>query len=163
MRDVDGSQRSSGERTHPAELRIHVRDPQHPEGVGMGMVWPKGAAILRDTAPLYHVEGSLFQIAVEWGVWGFVIWSIFIGTCLYQIGKVWARAQQPNFRITIGAGLFGWVGALVAFIFLPLMQSINLMALLWFLLGLGVGMAQQKNPQPHDGFADPGEVVQEEF
>ena len=52
---------------------------QHPAGVGMGMVWPKGAAILREVEASYHIEGALFQIAFEWGLWGFGIWMLFIG------------------------------------------------------------------------------------
>jgi hypothetical protein len=132
---------------------------QHPEGAGMGMVWPKGAAILRETPNVYHVEGSLFQIAVEWSVLGFLIWSIFIGICLYRAWKAWERAEHQNYRITVGAGLFGWVGALVSFTFLPLMQSVNLMVLLWFLLGLGVGTTQVEGPKSPEGFSDPGEAV----
>ena len=132
---------------------------QAPSGVGMGMVWPKGAALLMETEALYHVEGSLFQIAFEWGLWGFAIWMAFIGIALARVWKAWGQTGSFQVQVHSGTAFLGWVGALVSFIFLPLMQSINLMVLLWFLLGLGVGLAQVAGPQSLEGFADPGEVV----
>ncbi|MGB2897458.1 MAG: O-antigen ligase family protein [Anaerolineales bacterium] len=135
---------------------------QSPSGVGMGMVWPKGAALLMETEPLYHIEGSLFQIAFEWGLWGFAVWMAFVGIALARVWKAWVKTSSFQVQVHSGTAFLGWVGALVAFIFLPLMQSINLMVLLWFLLGMGVGLAQVEGPQALDGFADPGEVVKEE-
>ncbi len=132
---------------------------QAPSGVGMGMVWPKGAALLMETEALYHVEGSLFQIAFEWGLWGFAIWMAFIGIALARVWKAWVQTGSFQVQVHSGTAFLGWVGALVSFIFLPLMQSINLMVLLWFLLGLGVGLAQVAGPQSLEGFADPGEEV----
>lgn len=135
---------------------------QSPSGVGMGMVWPKGAALLMETEPLYHIEGSLFQIAFEWGLWGFAVWMAFVGIALARVWKAWVKTSSFQVQVHSGTAFLGWVGALVAFTFLPLMQSINLMVLLWFLLGMGVGLAQVEGPQALDGFADPGEVVKEE-
>ncbi len=117
-----------------------------PSGVGMGMVWPKGAALLMETESLYHVEGSLFQIAFEWGVWGFAAWMAFIGIALVRIWKAWVGTGSFQVRVHSGTAVLGWVGALLVFIFLPLMQSVNLMVLLWFLLGLGVGLARATGP-----------------
>jgi len=132
---------------------------QDPSGVGMGMVWPKGAALLMETEALYHVEGSLFQIAFEWGLWGFAVWMTFIGIALVRVWRVWVQPGSFQVKVHSGTAFLGWVGALASFIFLPLMQSINLMVLLWFLLGLGVGLAQVAGPQFLEGFADLGEVV----
>jgi hypothetical protein len=118
-------------------LRDIVRTPA---GVGMGMVWPKGAAVLRKAGALYHVEGALFQIAFEWGAWGFAAWMAFIGTGLFKNLRAWTRQGVPEARIQFGTAILGWVGILVVLLFLPLTQSINLMVMLWFLLGLGVGL-----------------------
>ena len=132
---------------------------QSPSGVGMGMVWPKGAALLKETAALYHIEGSLFQIAFEWGLWGFAVWMSFIGIALARVWKAWVQTSSFQVQVHSGTAFLGWLGALVVLIFLPLMQSINLMVLLWFLLGLGVGLSRVKGPQPLSGSADTGAVV----
>ena len=132
---------------------------QSPSGVGMGMVLPKGAALLMETEALYHIEGSLFQIAFEWGLWGFAVWMSFVGIALAQVWKAWVQTSSFQVQVHSGTAFLGWVGALVVLIFLPLMQSINLMVLLWFLLGLGVGLAQVNGSQFLDGSADTGAVV----
>jgi O-antigen ligase len=111
---------------------------RNPGGVGMGMVAPKGALLLIETEALYHVEGSLFQIAMEMGVWGLALWLFFWGVCLYKIWNEWAGIRSSSLQIIAGVALTGWIGALVAFAFLPLMQSINLMVWLWAILGLGI-------------------------
>ncbi|TFH37004.1 MAG: hypothetical protein E4G99_03595 [Anaerolineales bacterium] len=116
----------------------------NPAGVGMGMVEPKGALLLIDSGGLYHVEGSLFQIAMEMGVWGFLIWVLFWGACLIRLWRQWSGLNDPLKQVWTGATITGWIGALVAFLFLPLMQSISLMVWLWFMLGL----ALQFIPQP---------------
>jgi hypothetical protein len=132
---------------------------QSPSGVGMGMVWPKGAALLMETEALYHIEGSLFQIAFEWGLWGFAIWMVLIFIALVRVWRVWVQTGWFQAQVHAGTAFLGWVGALATFIFLPLMQSVNLMVLLWFLLGLGVGLSQVKGPQSLSGSADTGAVV----
>ena len=132
---------------------------QSPSGVGMGMVRPKGAALLMEAEALYHIEGSLFQIAFEWGLWGFVVWMSFVGIALVRVWKAWVQTSSFQVQVHLGTAFLGWVGALVVFIFLPLMQSINLMVLLWFLLGLGVGLAQVNGSQSLDGSAEAGEGV----
>jgi len=130
---------------HISESLLALRDILlHPAGVGMGMVWPKGAAILRGVEASYHIEGSLFQIAFEWGIWGFVVWMIFIGLSMGRNLKLWKEGRGSGSRIHGGTTFVGWAGSLIVFIFLPLMQSISLMVLLWFLLGLGVGL--ERNP-----------------
>jgi len=124
----------------------HIRDSldalrflvENPGGVGMGMVEPKGALALMATEPLYHVEGSIFQIAMEMGVWGLVVWLLFWGACLTKIWREWGELKQPGLKVLTGTAFTGWIGALIAFVFLPLMQSISLMVWLWFLLGIGL-------------------------
>ena len=103
----------------------------------MGMVSPKGALELMQVESKFHVEGSLFQIALEWGIWGFVLWMAFIGNSMKKIWEGWRTVQDLQPRLFLGTAFTGWVVALIAFIFLPLMQSVNLMIFLWFLLGMG--------------------------
>ncbi|MDF1501260.1 MAG: O-antigen ligase family protein [Anaerolineales bacterium] len=111
---------------------------QNPGGVGMGMVEPKGALILMNTEARYHVEGSLFQIAMEMGVWGLALWLAFWGACLARLWRIWPGRADPAIKVVVGTAFSGWIGALVAFVFLPLMQSVSLMVWLWFLLGMAV-------------------------
>jgi len=68
----------------------------HPGGVGMGFVEPKGALYLMSIDAKYHVEGSLFQIAMEMGVWGLALWLIFWGICLAAIWTAWDRLRKPS-------------------------------------------------------------------
>ena len=111
---------------------------KHPAGVGMGLVEPKGALILIKSEALFHVEGSLFQIAMEMSVWGLALWLLFWGAGLFQIWRSWPNLKEPSLKVLTGTALTGWLGALVAFLFLPLMQSISLMVWLWFLIGLAL-------------------------
>lgn len=110
---------------------------RHPQGVGMGLVEPKGALALIESGGTYHVEGSIFQIGMEMGVWGLGAWLAFWGAALARIYRNWHRLQTPELRVVAGSAFAGWLGSLVAFLFLPLMQSISLMVWLWFLLGAG--------------------------
>ncbi|MGH2619954.1 MAG: hypothetical protein ACRDHG_05210, partial [Anaerolineales bacterium] len=109
----------------------------HPAGVGMGLVEPKGALTLIEAGGTYHVEGSLFQIAMEMGVWGLAAWLAFWGIALGRIYRNFRALKNDHLRVLAGTAFAGWLGSLVAFLFLPLMQSISLMVWLWFLLGLG--------------------------
>ena len=110
----------------------------HPEGVGMGLVQPKGALALLSLEEAYHVEGSIFQIAMEMSVLGLGLWLIFWVAALVRIFQGWPSLEDKYLRIVSGTALASWIGALIAFLILPLMQSISLMVWLWFLLGIGV-------------------------
>ena len=114
----------------------------NPGGVGMGMVEPKGAISLIEAGGSYHVEGSLFQIAEEMGVWGLGLWLAFLGGALVRIYRGWHSLTEGVLRAFSGAALTGWAGSLVAFLFLPLMQSISLMVWLWFLLGTALAASK---------------------
>jgi O-antigen ligase len=108
----------------------------------MGMVEPKGAISLIEAGGSYHVEGSLFQIAEEMGVWGLGLWLAFLGGALVRIYRGWHSLTEGVLRAFSGAALTGWAGSLVAFLFLPLMQSISLMVWLWFLLGTALAASK---------------------
>jgi O-antigen ligase len=138
--------KSLSEEPHIVEIIDALRFiPGHPGGVGMGMVAPKGALYLINTEPLFHAEGSLFQIMLEWGISGIVLWAAF---WILALRAVWGKLKRDNSfegRILLGVSLFGWIGALVTFLFLPLMQSVNLMVFLWYLLGASVGFEQNSS------------------
>ena len=110
---------------------------RRPQGVGMGLVEPKGALSLIEAGGAYHVEGSIFQIAMEMGVWGLAVWLAFWTATLARIWRNWHALRSPELKVMTGTAFAGWLGSLVAFLFLPLMQSISLMVWLWFLLGIG--------------------------
>lgn len=120
----------------------------NPGGVGMGLVEPKGAASQIQIGGLYHVEGSLFQIAEEMGLWGLALWLAFWTLALRRIARSWAQLSDAALRVYSGTAFAGWSGALVAFVFLPLMQSISLMVWLWFLLGIGLAAPRIKASWP---------------
>ena len=46
--------------------------------------------------------------------------------------------RQPELQILAITTFSGWIGTLVTFIFLPLMQIIDLIVWIWFLLGIGL-------------------------
>jgi hypothetical protein len=111
---------------------------ENPQGVGMGLVRPKAALDFLALENVYHVEGSLFQIAVEMGIWGLLAWLIFFTIAMFVIAQNRSMLSQKPLRILSGSAVAGWTSALVAFTILPLMQSVSLMVWLWFLLGIGV-------------------------
>src|SRR4030067_1655436 len=102
---------------------------RQPWGVGMGLVEPKGALLLIEAGGGSHVEGSIFQIAMEMGVWGLAAWLAFWAAALARIYRNWHRLQTPELRVVAGTAFAGWLGSLIAFLFLSLMQSISLIAL----------------------------------
>jgi len=85
----------------------------------------------------FHVEGSYFQMAMEFGVWGLAIFLVFLFLALRQTWREGMRASPPTLRVLSGVSVAGWLGVSVTFLFLPLMQAFPLMAWLWFCLGIG--------------------------
>jgi hypothetical protein len=110
---------------------------RQPAGVGMGLVGPR-EGIFFPAQEAFHVEGSLFQIGMEMGVWGLGLWLAYLAAVLWATWRARQRTEHPLLRLTGGTAIAGWLGALVAFLFLPLMQAMVLMSWLWFLLGTGL-------------------------
>ena len=69
---------------------------------------------------------------------GLGIWLAFWCVGLMNIWQMWCELKQPGLRVLTATASTGWIGALVAFVFLPLMQSISLMVWLWFFFGLAL-------------------------
>ena len=106
----------------------------HPQGVGMGLVGPRDGAFFPELE-VFHVEGSLLQLAGDAGIVGLALWLAFVLTTLWVAARRWLELRDPELRAVSATGITGWAGALVAFLFLPLMQADALMMWLWFLLG----------------------------
>jgi hypothetical protein len=68
---------------------------------------------------------------MEMGVWGLALWLPFWGACLARLWRIRPRRTDPGMKIVVGTVFAGRIGALVAFDFLPLMQSVSLMVWLW--------------------------------
>lgn len=109
-----------------------------PQGVGMGLVEPKGALLLLTSESTFHVESSILQIAMEMGVWGLAAWLVFWSFALVKVFGNWGSIKEANLKALTGTAFVAWIGSLAALAFMPLMQSIGLMVWLWFLLGLGL-------------------------
>jgi hypothetical protein len=127
------------------QAEYHVRDSLaavqylllHPGGAGMGLAGPRQGFGFPAT-PAFHVEGSLFQIAVEMGLVGLLIFGVFLILSLRRAWINWGRIEDPQLRLLAGTAVGGWLGSLVSFVFLPLMQALPLMVWLWFLLAIGM-------------------------
>ena len=123
----------------------HVRDTlraidylaDHPLGLGMGLVGPReGTFFPRDEE--YHVESSLFQIAMDMSIFGTIAWLILWGVALGHVWRAWRAVRSPLLQLVDGLAFSAWIAALLTFLILPLMQSFSLMGWLWFFLGLGL-------------------------
>jgi len=120
----------------------HVKDTlqaieylaENPLGPGMGLVGPREGAYFPKIKE-YHVEGSLFQIAMDTSVVGLALWLAFLGTSLVFVWRAWQRVSDSLIWVLVAVSFTGWIASLVTFLILPLMQSFSLMAWLWFLLG----------------------------
>jgi len=148
----------AGTAANPQE-QYHVQDTssaldallEDPAGVGMGLVGPRIGAFF-PAQPAFHVEGSVFQIAFEMGIWGVGLWALFA-----IVVGVWAvrgrrRAEDPLDRAMVGTAVGGGLGLSFVLLFLPLMQSMPLMSWIWFLLGYAVHLGHSdaghhRNPE----------------
>ena len=143
----------AGTAANPQE-QYHVQDTssaldallENPAGVGMGLVGPRiGAFFPKD--PAFHVEGSVFQIAFEMGIWGMGLWALFAIVVGVWAVRGWGRAEDPLDRALVGTAVGGGLGLSFVLLFLPLMQSMPLMSWLWFLLGFAVHLGRSKDAE----------------
>ena len=134
--------------------QYHVQDTSsalevlldNPAGVGMGMVGPRSGAFFPEQ-PAFHVEGSIFQIAFEMGVWGAAGWIAFAAAVIIAALRGWKRAEDPQDRALGGTAVGGGLGLSFVLLFLPLMQSMPLMSWMWFLLGYAVHLGRSRDAQ----------------
>jgi len=110
---------------------------EQPGGVGLGLVGPRiGAFFPAPENVAFHIEGSIFQIAFELGVIGLAVWGVFLALCLWRGWRAWMAAATAEMELTAAVAVSGGIGSLVVFLFIPLMQSLTMMAWMWFFLGL---------------------------
>ena len=107
----------------------------HPLGPGMGLVGPREGAYFPKIKE-YHVEGTLFQLAMDMSVVGLLMWLALWWVALRRVWSAWRSARDPLLRLFNGLVFSAWIAALLTFLILPLMQSFSLMGWLWFFLGL---------------------------
>jgi len=133
------------------EQDYHVQDStealqyllEHPAGVGLGLVGPRiGAFFPAPENVAFHIEGSVFQIAFELGVIGLAVWSVFLALCLWRGWRAWTAATTVEMELTAAVAVAGGIGSLVVFLFIPLMQSLTMMAWMWFFLGLALAAVE---------------------
>ena len=108
-----------------------------PAGIGMGQVGPRDGLFFPEVAP-YNVESSLLQIGMDMGIYGLLMWLTFITWVLVDLWRNWSTDTPPTIRLFAIITFCLWPGYLLAFIFLPVMQSLALMGWLWALSGLGI-------------------------
>jgi O-antigen ligase len=109
----------------------------HPGGVGFGLVGPRiGMFFPSPSDVAFHIEGSIFQIAFELGVVGLTFWLIFLAVCTWFGWKAWMAISSTEMQAVAAVAIAGGIGSLVVFLFIPLMQSLTMMAWMWFFLGL---------------------------
>jgi hypothetical protein len=110
---------------------------EHPGGVDLGTVGPRiGAFFPAPEDVAFHIEGSVFQIAFELGIPGLIAWGLFLGLALWQAWAASRVAATVELQLVAATAVAGWIGSGVVFLFIPLMQSLTMMAWMWFLLGL---------------------------
>ena len=142
------------------QAQFHVQDTssaldallEDPGGVGMGLVGPRIGAFFPEQ-PAFHVEGSIFQIAFEMGVWGAALWISFAVAVFISALRGWKRAEDPLDRALVGTAVGGGLGLSFVLLFLPLMQSMTLMSWMWFLLGYAVQLGRPKVAEHASGEA----------
>ncbi len=110
----------------------------HPLGIGMGMAGPR-ALKFSDRLKIEHVESSWLQLMMEIGMPG-ALFVMFVYLLMVWTLRAQRRAAAPTAdpffdAISLGAQAT-WLGAMVAFTFLPLMQELQLMSYLWLAAGI---------------------------
>ena len=133
------------------EQDYHVQDSaealeylvEHPGGVDLGTIGPRiGAYFPAPEDVAFHIEGSIFQIAFELGLVGLAVWGVFLALCLWRGWKAWKAAATEEMELTAAVAVAGGIGSLVVFLFIPLMQSLTMMAWMWFFLGVNLATVE---------------------
>lgn len=114
---------------------------KQPQGVGMGQVGPRIGAFFPDQ-PRFHIEGSIFQIAFDMGLWGLAVWLVGLAVVLRRAWRTLSAIDDPMVDSLARTGLSGWLALVPVALFIPILQSLSMMSWMWFLLGLAV-----KGPQ----------------
>ncbi len=110
---------------------------EHPLGTGLGMAGQR-AFRFAGQADIVHVESAYLQLMIEIGIPGALL---VLGVLLWMVQTLRRRAGQfgDEFWELLGRTTqAAWLGCLVGFAFIPVMQAFQLMTCLWVAAGLSV-------------------------
>ncbi|PKO20686.1 MAG: hypothetical protein CVU38_18785 [Chloroflexi bacterium HGW-Chloroflexi-1] len=101
----------------------------------MGMAGPR-ALRFADEAQIQHVESSYFQMMIEIGMPAtlFVVGVLLL--VVRTLRRQTGRLKDPLFEGVNLAAQAIWLGSMAAFVFLPLMQELQLMTYLWIMVAI---------------------------
>jgi O-antigen ligase len=103
---------------------------EHPAGIGMGMAGPRALRFANEVN-IQHVESSYLQMMMEIGIIGTLFVVAVLLLMVWTLRRQRGRLGDPFFEAINVAAQASWLGALVAFTFLPLMQDLQLLGYLW--------------------------------
>lgn len=110
---------------------------EHPLGIGTGMVGER-ALQFADEAAVEHTESSYLQVAMELGIPGLLLLLITLGALLAALWRMRSRASSrgdPWSVAVVELALVFWIGAMVDFVFTPLLQNLLAAGYLWWAAG----------------------------
>jgi O-antigen ligase len=102
----------------------------HPAGIGMGMAGPRALKFANEVN-IEHVESSYLQMMMEIGILPTLFVLAVLLLMVWTLRRQRGRLGDPFFEAINVAAQASWLGALVAFSFLPLMQDLQLLGYLW--------------------------------
>jgi hypothetical protein len=114
-----------------------------PGGIGMGLVGPR-QGIYYPEEKAAHVEGSVFQLALEMGVIGLLGWLFLVGKSMVYGWQGYRHGTEPASRALSMAAVGCWAGIMLVFLVLPLIHAPSLMNCLWLLAGTAMTTAKPK-------------------
>lgn len=118
---------------------------EHPAGIGMGMAGPRALKFANEVS-IEHVESSYLQMMMEIGIFGtlFVVGVLLL--MVWTLRRQRGRSGDPFFEAINVAAQASWLGALVAFTFLPLMQDLQLLGYLWVVAAIPLAALREAAP-----------------
>lgn len=111
---------------------------ENPLGIGLGMVGERALQFAAE-AQVEHTESTFFQTGMELGIFGMVLLLVVLVSLVLTLwrirGRMLARGD-PLGRAVAELALILWVGAMVDFLFTPLLQNMLAAGYLWWIAGV---------------------------
>lgn len=117
----------------------------HPAGIGMGMAGPRALKFANEVS-IEHVESSYLQMMMEIGIPGTLFVVAVLLLMVWTLRRQRGRIGDPFFEAINIAAQAAWLGALVAFAFLPLMQDLQLLGYLWVVAAIPLVARREAAP-----------------
>ncbi len=111
---------------------------ENPLGIGLGMVGER-ALQFADVAQVEHTESTFLQIGMELGVFGMILLLIALLSLILTLGRMRGRMVTRNDtwgRAVMELAMVLWIGAMVDFVFTPLLQNLLAAGYLWWVAGV---------------------------